>query len=121
MANKPTAASALATTTSDTLQIEEVAWAEGTTREVHPQLRDMLAKSWANRIEKGNTVQTPAFKIVVKNAEDQKLRTQQLRDAGNALNIGVGIRAIDNNGKTELHFRAQRRRGTGPNATTTKQ
>lgn len=102
--------------TEDSLTIESVAWtgAGGQVKEPHPQLLTLLRKSWENRVENGNRIETPAYRLTCKTQEEAKLRTRQLREAGDYLKIGVGVRQYANpeTGMHEVHFRARRRRGT---------
>lgn len=116
--NTPTPAPTPAPAVSiDEFAIEPVEWVStrgGVKKEPHPQLVAMLRKSWESRVVKGNSIQTPAYKLICANDEQVKLRTRQLREAGESLGIGVGIREVTaSGGKTELHFRARKRRGSG--------
>lgn len=112
----PTVAPASAPSADD-FTIESVEWVKtrgGTVKEPEPKLVAALTQSWANRVVKGNSVETPASKIVCSSKEEVKLRTRQIREAGAALNIGVGIREVPvPGGKVEIHFRARKRRGSG--------
>lgn len=108
-----------ATTTPDLeelgeLEIEDAEWTGSGGRQIHPQLQERIQRSWDNRVVNGNHIQTPAFKVPVRNADELKLRTRQLRDAAAALKIGVGIRPeVNDDGAGYVHFRARKRRGSG--------
>lgn len=95
------------------LDLEDVGFEAPGGRQLHPQIVAAIQRSWDQKIEKGNRIETPTSRLVCRTETEAKERVRQIRDAGAHLKIGVGVKGPENvNGTWVVRFRARKRRGT---------